>query len=112
MNSLRGAFQVPLADGTELECLMNLYTLNRFCAANGVKLSEIDKALEEDMLEKLPKLIWAGVETHHALNDTEPQVTQTKFEILFGSTDWPPVVELVGEALNLEPSGQKKAKVK
>lgn len=112
MNALRGTFEIPLPDGTQVTCLMNLYALHQFCEETQTKMTDIDKALQENMLANLPKLTWAGVRTHHALREEEPPMTYQRYAILLGSTDWAPIADNVGKALQLDNAGQKKATAK
>lgn len=108
-NALRGHFELELGDGTTLPCLLNLYALNLYCEESGATLTELDQSLQKNMLSALPALTWHGVETHCALHGEELPMDRKRYSILFGSSDWAPIADAVGKALNFEPSGQKKA---
>lgn len=108
MNALRGSFDIQLADGTEMRCLCNLYAVNRFCEDTGADLADLERHLSKEPLRVMPALLWAAVETAYALEGEEPPMNRTRFEIVLGSTDWPPLVEQIGKALSLGGEAKKK----
>lgn len=101
---------VPLGDGTEVPCLMNLHAVGMWCREEGRKPTDLDTAMQEDPLDVLPRLTWAGVRTHHTLHGKELPMDFERYSILFGSSDWQPVAESVGQALALDSGAKKKGK--
>lgn len=109
MNALRGHFTITLADGMELPCLCNLYTLQEWGEATGLDLGDLQESLQKQALKQLPLLLWHGIVAAHELDEIPLPIAQRKFQIVFGSSDWTPAVENVGKALNfLEDDGKKK----
>jgi len=111
-NALRGSFDIELADGTELQCLCNLYAVHQFCKDTGNDLTDLEQALTKDPLAVMPALLWAAVETSYTLNEQEIPITRKRFEIILGSSDWEPMVENIGKALSLDSGVKKKAPVR
>lgn len=101
---------VKVADGTELPCLCNLHTLGVWCEQKQLALSDLEEALQKQALSAVPDLIWLGIKTAHELEEKEVPVTELKFKVVFGSSDWQPVVENIGKALNFLQEGSEKKK--
>jgi hypothetical protein len=110
-NPLRGQFEVELPDGTKIEALLNMHAVQLFLSEGEHKLSDLDILLNEEPLKTIPALAWAGVRTHHLLEDSEPPISRGRFDALLGSTDWTALANAVGQALHLDDGTEAKKKV-
>jgi len=108
-NPLRGQFEVELPDGTTVPCLLNMHALGLWCREGKHKLTDLDKLLQEQPLEALPDLTWAGVRTHYLLEGKEPTLDEGRFRVLLGSSDYAVLAEHIAQALNID-DGQKTKK--
>lgn len=111
LNSLRGYFSIALADGTDIPCLCNLYTLGQWSKKTGLSLTDLEAGLRDQALTAVPELLWLGIETAHNLEGKEVPMSEMKFLAVFGSSEWDEPVKNIGQALNfVEEDGKKKAK--
>ena len=110
-NPLRGTFEVELPDGTKLNALLNMHAVHLFLEEGKHKLTDLDILLNEQPLATIPALAWAGVRTHHLLEDSEPPISRGRFEALLGSTDWTALANAVGQALHLDDGTEAQKKV-
>lgn len=110
MKRLRGQFQLPLPDGTDLDVLLNMYGLGLYCEANGIDLEDLEKNLAESPLTTVPKLLWHGVRAFADLNDSEPPLTERRLAALIGSCDWEEIMRYVNDSMSLEDPEEKKPK--
>jgi len=110
MHKLRGQFDIQLCDGTELGCILNMYALGNFLTDNNAELSDLEQMLnsQEKALHFVPDLLWYGVQAFFDLNDAEPTISQKKFRVLFGSSDWEDALKNMMIALELSDGTKKK----
>lgn len=111
-NALRGQFEIELPDATVVPVLLNMYAVNTWCEETGKSLEELDKALNDQLLQSLPGLTWAGVRAHFELAEEELPITEKRFKILLGSANWETVATKMAQALNLDPQVAEAAKKK
>ena len=107
-NPLRGQFEVELPDGSTIPALLNMHAVHLFLKEGNHKLTDLDILLNEEPLATIPTLAWAGVRTHHLLEDKEPPMSRGRFEALLGSTDWTALANAVGQALHLDDGNEGK----
>lgn len=108
MKQLRGQFDLQLCDGTEVGVILNMYALGNFLAETDHELENLEDLLQgKNALRFVPLLMWHGVQCFYQMKDAEPPLTKGQFTVLYGSSDWNEMNQLMMTALQLDEPKKK-----